>query len=365
VTTVPRTFRATPQVRPSVLRQIRTPKTLKNWLLLLAKYSGLFTLARQLTKGKSRILAYHGIWLGDGKFGNFLYMNATTFSRRMALLAEWQYPIVPLSALIDPGGDHLPCATAITIDDGWHGTWSAMLPVLEQHNYPATVYLTTYYCLNQNPVIDVALQYCFHVAASRNIGTVHLPQYQFGPFYIKSEVVPQDAFMAALDTAKGLSSDRERQEFLKTLCRELGINYEKMLVERWFHLMSPDEVRDAAARGVSFECHTHHHRTTHRGESSLEQEIIINSEHIQQLTGKVPQHFCYPSGHYTQNMWPILENNRLISATTTDIGLVDGSNDRYALPRILDGQDVSELEFEAEMSGFMELVRRLRTLYDR
>ena len=360
-----RLFSPAPQARPRVPPQARTREAAKTKLLLLAKYSGLFALARQLTKDKARILAYHGIWLGDGKFGNFLYMSAATFSRRMALLAQWQYPIVPLSALTNPDGDHPPCATAITIDDGWHGTWSVMLPVLEQYNYPATVYLTTYYCLNQNPVIDVALQYCFHVVENRNIGTVHLPQYQFGPFYLKTEAARQDAFMAALDTAKGLSSDWERQGFLQLLCRELGIDHEKLLVKRWFHLMNPDEVRDAAARGISFECHTHHHRTTHRGESSLAQEIIINSEHIQQLTGKVPQHFCYPSGHYSQNMWPTLEKNRLISATTTDIGLVDGSSARYALPRILDGQDVSELEFEAEMSGFMELVRRLRTLYNR
>jgi hypothetical protein len=49
-----------------------------------------------------------------------------------------------------------------------------------------------------------------------------------------------------------------------------------------------------------------------------------------------------------------------VSATTTDIGLVAADSPPYALPRILDGQDITDLEFEAELCGFMQLLRRLR-----
>ncbi len=134
---------------------------LKRGFLLVAKYSGLFALARILTARKTRVLAYHGIWLGEGHFGNFLYMSADKFAARMALLKKWRYPVVPFKGRPDKAQHR--CPTVITIDDGWYSAWASMLPALEKHNYPATVYLTTYYCLHQAPVIDVALSYCFSI----------------------------------------------------------------------------------------------------------------------------------------------------------------------------------------------------------
>jgi hypothetical protein len=43
--------------------------------------------------------------------------------------------------------------------------------------------------------------------------------------------------------------------------------------------------------------------------------------------------------------------------TTCDSGLAAAAEAGFALPRISDGDHVSQLEFEAEVSGFMELVR--------
>ena len=111
---------------------------LKRRILLFAKYSGLFALARVLTSRKTRVLAYHGIWLGEGHFGNYLYMSAEKFAARMALLEKWGYPVVPFAGKSSKNSLDR-CPTAITIDDGWYSIWSAMLPVLERHNYPATV----------------------------------------------------------------------------------------------------------------------------------------------------------------------------------------------------------------------------------
>lgn len=333
--------------------------SLKRSFLLVSKYSGLFALARILTSRKTRILAYHGIWLGDGHFGNFLYMSANKFATRMALLEKWRYPVVEFTGRPDEKSRHR-CPTVITIDDGWYSTWSAMLPVLERHNYSATVYLTTYYCLNQVPVIDVALSYCFSVIDTDTACTLHLPMYNFGPVRIDTNVAKKEALASAQSISASLDDDRARQQFLKAICNEASIDHGKLMAGRWFHLMNSEEVKKAASRGITFEAHTHHHRITHQGKDSLTEEIAINSECIQKLTDRVPEHFCYPSGRFTSDLWPVLEKCHMVSATTTDIGLVDEKTPRYAMPRILDGQDVSELEFEAEMCGFMELLRGAR-----
>lgn len=334
---------------------------LKHVILLAAKYAGLFFVGRMLTAKKVRILAYHGIWLGGDHFGNFLYMSAEKFKTRMALLARWHYPVVSLSDLYpDKMSAGLPaCATVITIDDGWYGSYSKMLPVLEEHHYPATIYLTTYYCLNQRPVIDVALQYLFQIVDVTRCPSISLPRYDLGPLPVATREQRSDALAKALAVCNLLDSDCQRQEFLRQLCTLAYIDYRALVEERWFHLMTPAEVEDATTRGITFELHTHHHRITHVGKDCLASEIVANRLHIENLTGRIPAHFCYPSGRFTPELWPGLKDCKIRSATTTDIGLADANTPKYALPRILDGEQISELEFEAEMSGFLELKREL------
>lgn len=334
---------------------------LKEYILILAKYTGMFALSRRLTARKVRVLAYHGIWLGDGHHGNFLYMKQQTFARRMALIRQWGYPVVPLQSVIS-GTEQLPDnATAITIDDGWYGTYKFMLPVLETHSFPATVYLTTYYCLNNKPLVNVVLQYCFQNIDSNQYPSLSLPSWQFGPLSLATEEDRAKGLCLALEKTKSLASNAEQQEFLAAITEAIGIDMARIEAERWFHLMNPQEVTDAAQRGLSFELHTHRHRIEDdEGSSCLTDEITTNRRHIRAMTGQEANHFCYPSGVYHHGVWPELRRCDVVSATTTEAGLIDQHSEIFALPRILDGQYISELKFEAEMCGFLELLRRFR-----
>jgi len=335
---------------------------LKHAILAIAKAIGLFRTSKRLTAKKIRVLAYHGVWLGEGHFGNFLYMSADKFQHRMALLKSWGYPVVSLNDALNnrENGNLPPCATVITIDDGWYSTYLHIVPALKSHDYPATIYLTTYYCQNQAPVIDVALQYCFY---AEQTATLYMPDYTLGPLPIGTPEEREIALKAALGTANNLESDAQKQAFLEALCGETGVNYGALMSERWFHLMTPEEVKIASESGVTIELHTHHHRITHEGKDCLREELRLNGDMIRSITGQDPMHFCYPSGKFSPGVWPTLSSTGIKSATTTDIGLVDGHSPAYALPRILDGQQVSDLEFEAEMSGFMDITRQVRNIF--
>lgn len=292
-------------------------------------------------------------------------MSASKFQRRMELLKEWGYPVISLTDALDrrESGTLPKGATVITIDDGWYSTYAHMLPVLKSQRYPATVYLTSYYCINQAPVVDVALQYCMNQCELNSTALIHIPEFEFGPLPMTSEAERNLALAAASQVMAKLESDAMRQIFLQELCHQTAVDYDLLSHERWFHLMTPTEVEEAAKAGVTVELHTHHHRITDNGEDCLKQELTLNREQIQAITERVPTHFCYPSGQFSPGVWPTLREEGIASATTTDIGLVDSHSVNYALPRILDGQNVSDLEFEAEMSGFMELLRRARHIF--
>jgi len=54
-----------------------------------------------------------------------------------------------------------PCATVITMDDGWRGVYTVGLPIIRDLKIPVTVYVTTYYVENRMPVYTVTVSYLF------------------------------------------------------------------------------------------------------------------------------------------------------------------------------------------------------------
>ena len=115
-------------------------------VLGIARSLGLFALARRATANDLRILCYHGAALDDEEqFHPALFISGATFERRMRHLQQAGYPVLPLDEAIQRLRDGtLPSgATAITIDDGWYGTFRIMQPILRACGFPATLYAAT------------------------------------------------------------------------------------------------------------------------------------------------------------------------------------------------------------------------------
>ncbi len=90
---------------------------------------------------RSAILTYHSI----DDSGSVTSMPPATFRRHMDFLAEAGIPVVPLDqALAQPG------SVAITFDDGFANLIDSAIPVLVEHNFPATIFLVTSYCGAKN-----------------------------------------------------------------------------------------------------------------------------------------------------------------------------------------------------------------------
>ncbi len=90
---------------------------------------------------RSAILTYHSI----DDSGSVISMPPATFRRHMDFLAQAGIPVVPLDqALTQPG------SVAITFDDGFANLIDHAVPVLAEHNFPATIFLVSSYCGGQN-----------------------------------------------------------------------------------------------------------------------------------------------------------------------------------------------------------------------
>jgi len=89
-------------------------------------------------------------------------------------------------------------------------------------------------------------------------------------------------------------------------------------------------------------------------------EINENRRFLERVAASPLEHFCYPSGVYGLHQAEWLAQLGVKRATTIEPGLNYRDTPRFALPRLVDGASVSDIEFAAEMTGFMEILRLLR-----
>jgi hypothetical protein len=110
---------------------------------------------------------------------------------------------------------------------------------------------------------------------------------------------------------------------------------------------------------IDVQLHSHRHRFPTDDRQGAADEIDENRSVLSKYAHGPFEHFCYPSGVYEPAQFACLSAKGISSATTTEVGFARSTSHRFALPRLLDSERVTPLVFEAEMSGFLELVRRI------
>lgn len=348
-------------------------KILKITLLRAAKFIGLFRLARYLTRRSLRILCYHNFDEGEGvAWEPRLFMRPGTFRRRMAIIARSGYPVLRLGEAVRLlGEDRLPpAATVITIDDGWFGVMAHAHGILHERAFSYTVYVTSYYSANGSPIFNLAVQYMFRKTpverlALEGLGVPFDGGGDRGAPDGGGEVDLSDRRRAnavmnrIIEYGQARAHQDERDRIARRLGGRLRVDFGAIEKSRFLSLMTAPEIETLARDGTDVQLHTHRHRWPLDREEAL-REIADNRSYLEPLTGRPPEHFCYPSGEWTAGQFPFLEEAGMVSATTCDAGLNNPGENRYALKRFLDSESVSPIEFEAELSGFLELLRKLR-----
>ena len=329
--------------------------------LYLMKFLGFFRLARQITRHGLRIICYHGFAVAEEyKYRSTLFIRDDFFRKRVEYLKRERYPILPLRDALDAlaAGRLPPCATVITMDDGWRGVHTVGLPIIRELEIPVTVYVTTYYVENPMPVFTVTVSYLFWRATPQ---LVHLPR-GIGTFDLECEAAKAEE--AAQNFGAALPPG-DRLEFLKELAAALDISFYDIESQHLFEVMDEQQLRDLAAAGVDIQLHSHRHQWPLYDREMVESEIAENRRFLQRAVSYPLEHFCYPSGVYGLHQAEWLAELGVKSATTIDPGLNYSHTSRFALRRLVDGGPVSDIEFAAEMTGFMEVVRVLRRQFRR
>jgi peptidoglycan/xylan/chitin deacetylase (PgdA/CDA1 family) len=336
----------------------------KRGFLLACKWLGLFRLARFATRRGLRILCYHGFSFSDEySFRPKLFMRPEIFQTRMQFLARHKYPVMSLQQACDglSKGSLPDDAVAITIDDGFFSVYRSAWPILRMNSFPATLYVTSYYVEKQNPVFRLALQYMFWKSSQETLDCKDLGVPLCGVVPLRPQKAREDALWEIIRFGESHLAEPERCKLAEELGKRLGVEYSMILASRGLSLMNGEEIRHAAEEGLDIQLHTHRHNLPDNYDL-VQREILDNRRCLEPLVGKKLQHLCYPSGIWSQRHWPWLDKLEIETATTCDPGLNYPQAPRLGLRRFLDGENIPQIEFEAELSGFSDLLRSVRSL---
>ena len=329
--------------------------------LLASKGLGTFSLVSGSAFRRKRllILCYHGVSMGDEQGSHpEMFLPPATFARRMDMLNQLGCNVLGLDEALTRlrAGNLPPRSVALTFDDGWADFHHEAFPILQKHRFPATVYLTTYYCLFNRPIFRFALAYMFWKQRDRiieNSEVAWLPD--------KLSLQTQDsraALVRQIDAhakQKNLSG-KEKDELAARMAALVGFDYQAFLRDRLMQLMNPAEVTEVSNGGIDIQLHTHRHRTP-LDRAGFIAEIAENRRVIHDLASNSDaSHFCYPSGAVRPDFVSWLRELGVHSATTCNLGLSSRKSNPLLLPRLLDHCNVSDNEFEAWVTGFAALV---------
>lgn len=342
-----------------------TRRTAKLLALRLLRAVGAFRLAGHLTRRDLRVLCYHGFSVGDEhRFRPALFMAPGAFEERLRHLRDRGYPVLPLGeALARLRDGTLPArAVALTIDDGFYTTLTVAAPLLARFRMPAAVYLTTYHVVHQDPIFNLSLAYLFWRSEVETLDLSGLGLDGVVPDTIRWAGLPAAAreryAQQIVAEASVWLSRPERRALLERVAERAGVPFDAVTTGRRFALMTAEEAAEIQTYGVTLELHTHRHRSPGE-EIPARRELVDNAAVLRTITDRAAVHFCHPSGRYDRWRDEWLAEAGVESATTCVAGFVDAATPRYQIPRFLDGADIAQIEFEAEVAGVLELARRL------
>lgn len=303
------------------------------------------------------MLCYHGFAYDDEYlFRPKLFMRPQTFAQRMEWLKNSSYEVVSLQDAVAHDGVGKN-RIALTMDDGWAGTYELVDDVLAKYQFPLMLYVTSYYVDKQGAVINVALAYILWRSLGKTL-VVNNADTGLNKSYVisndnRSHIVNE--LCEAIDTLENTS---DRQQLLMDISRELNVTL-MVNAQLLFRLLSKEELTKLLASNVDLQLHSHRHCSP-QTEESFQQEITQNRDYLQQVVpDTLLEHFCYPSGEYYTKQLAWLEKNSVKTSTTISSGMFTKDTDLLQIPRFLDGEDVHQLEFEAELCGLTTFIRKL------
>jgi peptidoglycan/xylan/chitin deacetylase (PgdA/CDA1 family) len=332
---------------------------------------GVHRVMRRLLRRRVLVLAYHGftdarehpgIENSHGK-----HLDVGRFSVHLAYLKA-HYNVIPLERVVrhyTKGEPIPPRSVAITIDDGYESTYALAFPVLRRFQVPATVFVTTGFVEDTEPLWTDRLEYALTATtASRLEMTIGQDTRSYdlrdrhGKLACDSDlrsrlkVVPQEA----------------RPAIVERLEQDLGQRLQdagESESARLYRPLSWPQIREMVESGlVSIGGHTVSHLILTRcAPERARHELTVSKHVIEQRIGRPCTMFCYPNGQigcFNTKTKAMLEDLGYACGVTTVFGMNGPHADAYELKRLYFDDRGEFVRFVMTLSGVVGILDALK-----
>jgi peptidoglycan/xylan/chitin deacetylase (PgdA/CDA1 family) len=267
-------------------------------------------------------------------------------------------------------------AIVVTLDDGYYDNLQNAKPLLEQHDMPATVFVTSDYMKRQNEfwwdeLERILLQagtlpndlhlsingqsYDWELGESAEYGAdsdEHCRSWNYGR---RDDPTPRHSLFRTLYEQLQTLPEGDKWKVLGELRRWARIDPEVRLSHR---ILSPQETISLADGGlVEIGAHTVSHPILSTLPPAAQQDEIRHSKfQLEEVLGREVTSFAYPHGlqsTYTAETVALVRDAGFTCACSAFTGVVRGCSDAYELPRV-EARDLDGDAFAQRLSMFFE-----------
>lgn len=330
---------------------------MKKLLLRSLFYLQIHHLLRFLLRKKVIILMYHGFTDKDNDEGiendHGKHLHVDKFKRQLEYLSKYHH-VISLKEFVRhcAASGKIPAnSVVITVDDGYRSNYTLAYPLLRRFGIPATIFLTTRFVDQRQPLWTDRVEYLLARTESSRSAKIKKnkrinEEFKWGP----QEQIASAVEELENQTGNSLMKEQEIPEIYAPL--------------RW------SDVLGMVKSGViSIGSHTHSHVILTRcGGDKIEEELALSKRMIEEKTGLECELFCYPNGekgdfdHHTKQE---LKEKGYSCGLTTVPGFNDISSDVYELRRFGVTNKEDSVEFLMKIygvvhffAGFKEAMRK-------
>lgn len=240
------------------------------------------------------ILGFHGVDDYGNTRINSRFVSAEKLDQLIALL-KLHFRIVPVKEIFEMAPDATEPTLAITFDDGYRNVLTHALPVLERHQAPASVYITTV----QTAGHDMLWPDCLDLSAYIDKSRFELEGETFR-YAGKRGYRSVKTGLYLKDSAKK-KSWAYKEEMMRRLPGAKDIRHMRGLDIYW-QLLNADEIRTLATSPlITIGSHGQLHNCL--AESTPDdalQELHISKNYLQEIIGREIEELAYPDASYTE-----------------------------------------------------------------
>ncbi|KAA3618744.1 MAG: hypothetical protein DWQ05_07220 [Calditrichaeota bacterium] len=341
-------------------------KLLKSVFYGTMQATGLFELTRRLNANKALILTYHGVLeTGSENYVNRNCVSKDMFEKQMLWLKN-NYNPVHLSDLVEmlQGKKKMPPhAVAVTFDDGFHNNYKVAFPVLEKHNVPATIFVTTDFINTKGE--QLWTERIDSIIYSATILRLRLPiDGEDGLFDIST---PENKIKSSDRIRKILKSQSRRERERHILLLEQQIEGVREFIDEMDERYAFLQWQDIAAMVKSGIIEIGSHTCSHSILSTLTHEEVktelLNAKMAIEAQLAMPcKLFSYPNGtpkDFSRRDKNILQELGYAAAFSQIDGLNSVGEDVYALKRINIVRSANFAFFLSKITGIWGKIKRI------